>query len=522
MASHERSVSAEVSLAAIALLLGLAASAWVFAQVAAVRGPLEWDEGGYVWKAHLAAASLSQGDLVAAGRAASLDPLYPPLHALLLAVPFLAFGEAEAIAYGLSAFAFAFAALLLWLAAREVGGRLAAGIALAFLLGSRLHLEYSATALLELPGVALTLLALFTYLRHLRVHGAVSGWIAGASLAAVFFYKYNFGLYVAVAVLGSEALRRPWQPLAATRRGLWIPLVAAATLWFLSADARSGFLAFAGNRSSGLDAMDAAIFYPRALLASYAAWWPAGLLALAGAAASLAGWKREPIRFLALFAGVGLVAMMLHPYKLERSIATVVPALWILSGVFCADFVTRAPAPRRTAVLVVALVIALLAPLVPLYARDLPALGRGAAAGAPPAWSRFAWPSRDLSSAARFILDTIDPARPVYLAGEFDALPPTTLRWKLALRHPRTPVHERGFMGGAPWTFPLNLVTIEVLPESRHFDDDYRTHNAWALEPIRAIERSAARPFAETTLRTARVRLRTYRLATPPPRPAGG
>jgi hypothetical protein len=505
------------ALGLLASIIGSLAAAWVFYRVGVARGPLlMWDEGGYVWRAHFTALGIRHLDLSMAWRAATADRLNPLLHPLLMAPAFLLFGDSERTAFAFGAVCLVVSALLVWWIAYELEGWIAAAVALACLLGSRLHLEYSATAMLEIPGTALTLLGVWLYLRHLRMRNPASGWIAGLALLAVFFYKYNYGIFLSAAVLANEALRRPFRPLSAATLGVWLPLVIGAAAWFLIPGKVQGFLDFAGNRDSGLGWLAAVAYYPRILIGYYAAWTVSGAFILLGAGAAVRYRQREEVRFILLFAAIGLVSMTFHRYKLERSITTVAPALWILCGVTCADLVRGLSRRGRSLGVTAAIALAaiLLGGLPRLYARDLPAIARHIETGAPHRWSRFSWPMRDLLPARDLMLRGVDPRLPVYVAGEFNQLPPMAIQYWFAERYPSLPVVSQCFQAGNTPSPPLNLVTIEVLPTSRYFDVDYRAHNAWALEPIHAVESSKARAAIDTTLTHAGVRLRIYRLRT--------
>jgi hypothetical protein len=142
----------------------------------------------------------------------------------------------------------------------------------------------------------------------------------------------------------------------------------------------------------------------------------------------------------------------------------------------------------------VALALLLLGPLPRLYMRDLPALRRAIEAGVCPPWSRVAWPGRDLAAVEASILDGVDPSYPVYIAGEFNELSPTVLTWHFAIRHPGTPVVTRCFGELEPPRLPCNIVTLELVPGSHYWNEDYRLHNQWALEPIQEFERRAPPP----------------------------
>lgn len=501
-----------------ALAVGGAAAAWVYFRVSVARGPMVWDEGGHVLRALLMAQGAQARDPGIAWGAATMDPSYPPLNTLAVAADFLAFGASEAHAFAWTAICFAICGLLLWLIGSRLGGIAAGTFALLFLLGSRMHLEYAATAMMEVPGTAVTLLAIWLYLRHVRERRPRSAWLAGLGFAALFVYKYNFGLLLFAAVVSNEAFRRPLRPMAADTLGIWLPVVIFGAAWLAVPGRLAGFLEFAGNRDSGLHGFDSISFYPRTLAGYYAAWLPSGLLAIGGSLAALSLRRREDLRLLLLFAGLGLVAMTIHRYKLDRSIATVVPALWLLASAWSADLARRVAArrPRLRWALLAIVAITLLAPLPRLYARDLPEIAAVIEHHRPHRWSRFPWPGRDLREVQEMIVDSVDPRLPIYVAGEFNELSPPVVWWMFALRHPEAMVMNRCWIPSTQWQAPLNLVTIEVLPGSPYFGADYREYNAPALDWIRPLEESGARPLVSRMFAEPGVRVRVYRLDAVP------
>jgi len=155
------------------------------------------------------------------------------------------------------------------------------------------------------------------------------------------------------------------------------------------------------------------------------------------------------------------------------------------------------------------------APLPGLYARDLPDIGRSITTHRPHPWSRFPWPGRELLDVQDVVLRSVDPEDPIYVAGEFNELAPTTLSLALRLRFPRTAVYPHCSTQPGPWPLPLNLVTLEVLPTSRYFNDDFRRYNAAALDWIHQVERMNLTPVVDQTVAAAGVRVRVYRVTQP-------
>lgn len=501
-----------------ALATGALAALWIHLRIGLVRGPFVWDEGAQALRALITEQGLRAHDLAQTWSGLVLDPNYPPLNALGLAADFLLLGPSEPAAFLRGAVAFAIAAAVLWRIGAALGGWIAGTVALALLLGSHLHIEYAATAMLELPGTALTLIALGLAVANERRPRAWRAWLGGAALAALFLEKYNYGLLLLAAVVANELFRRPFRPLARERIGLWLLPVVVGAAWLAVPGEMAGFLDFAANRDSGLGLWRGLLFYPRAIAEYDAAWWPAGALAIVGAVAAAARWRRPGVRLVLLFAAIGLLAMTVHRYKLERSIATIVPALWLLAGVACAHAIRRAsawsPAPRIG--LTVAIAAVLLAPLPALYARDIPAIGRLATTHERHRWARFPWPGRELQPVEDLIARSVDPALPIYVAGEFNELAPPVVWWSIARRHPRAIVIDRCWVPETPWQAPLDLVTIEVMRGSRYFNADYEAYNAEAMAWIRPFEATGAAPFVSRTFPEAGVKVNVYRLDAVP------
>jgi hypothetical protein len=294
--------------------------------------------------------------------------------------------------------------------------------------------------------------------------------------------------------------------------GVWLPLAVLGGAWCLESGRLAGLIRFTINRRSELSAIASLLFYPRALLSYDAASPLAGALAVAGAIAATT-IRRPPVRFVLVFTTLGFAATMLHPFKSERFVATIVPGMWLLCAA-SAGLASRLPA-RARAVVLASVLIVLVTPLAGLYAHDLPALGRSITTHEAHPWRRFPWPGHELLDVQDLVVRSVDPAEPVYMAGEFNELAPTTLSLALRLRYPRTPVYPRCYTMPGSWPLPLNLVTLEVLPSSRYFDDDFRRYNAAGLEWIHRLESLHPSPFVDRTVDAAGVRVRVYRITQP-------
>jgi hypothetical protein len=336
------------------------------------------------------------------------------------------------------------------------------------------------------------------------------------------------GLVAATALLFSlqwKFLLRPGAALSRlppVARGLVEMLIVPVWIWSLSPRPvhPRNVIAFLTNRpgDAPVASLDALSFYPRSLFGHYVV--PGGLawalvaLVLVGLAAL---WRRgDTARALALAVAVGALALVLHPLKQDRFLATVAPLLFLLAAISAVRLATSALPRRGPARAATALVLASLY----LYGVFVLASRNGALARLERDHRLLTAPAEMLPAltAAAFWAAQGGEGR-VGFVGGLNEVSESAVRWEAWRGYGfdgRWTEPLRGLDGGSPpreiearlarWLErerPQRIVALAPAPGSRWAGDaDYRRYNSWqevAVAKLRAaadwravVERSPA------------------------------
>jgi len=485
----EQGVPARIPLTGLLLTLVVSAAAalQIFLSVGYHRGPLLWDESTYVWKAYGISEGIRNCSPTEVWQAITREQIYPPIHGIILGTLFALCGSSQIVAVGLTAVLFVVAAGALYVAGTQLdqrGGALIGWAAVALFLGSRIHVEYAATTMLEMIGTLATLFAAIAYLRHIREGSEVSGALTGFAIVVVFFVKFNFGLFVIASVGLSQLSRRRWRPFERDNIWLWIPVACLARLWFSIPGKWEAFVGFANNKDSGIpiSSVENFVFYPRAIAVQYCSSLATAVVVLLGVTYACAFIRRPDLRFFVLLASVGIGAMTIHHLKIERTIATVMPALWILAAWSFIHVSDRLKKPIRNCYLASVSILALV-PTMWLYLSDVPRVGRREG----PFWSAFPWSYPDLQNATELALAKIDDRVPTVLVGIQNEWSTDYLQWQFSMRHPNAML----VFDELPSEPRINFVALELLPGSPYFRE--LTPEKYKLERLTRLEQMESR-----------------------------
>ncbi len=372
---------------AIVLVLDTAVLLFLIHHILAFQHyPFDADEANHALPAQQMALALGAGDLGSFGRIFAAQNFYPPGITWLKALFFLLVGSTAVTARLFSALSLFLTIPVLYAICLEIDekhGWLSGLMAAALTLSMNSLLVNGALVMLETPGLLVSLLALWAYLRVLKRPSPARLLLSSLLLTLTVLTKYTYGAVTVTAValteftLAASTFRhasrlthhasritdyglRPWQ------RWLWLfaPLTLALLLWL----ARPGNLSGAVDYAQPL-AGDAAwlswrglVYYPFSLARFET---PAPLFALVnlgGLLWAFANWRNPGIRLLLLYflAGMALIMFINHPFN-PRFIATFVPALHLLTAVMLTHLYDTArhnwpqtPTWQRAAILTVA------------------------------------------------------------------------------------------------------------------------------------------------------------------------
>jgi hypothetical protein len=169
------------------------------------------------------------------------------------------------------------------------------------------------------------------------------GWdfsLAGAEIRATSTGNPLYALFL-LAVLRFTVLPGPRRRLLARLRAappVWrtalLVLALPVAVWMLWPQHTKELLGFVENRSSHLPFADALLFYPQTFVERFHASPGLGLAVLATALVVALRLPRlaPGRRLVALAMLVGLAALLLHPYKMERFLSPVAPLVWLAAA----------------------------------------------------------------------------------------------------------------------------------------------------------------------------------------------
>jgi hypothetical protein len=351
----------------VVLLLDALATAWIARQIVAYRNyPFDTDEAFHAGGGLMLALDLRAGDLGAFVVDSYRQSAYPPAFSWLEAPAFLIWGASPMVARLCSLATLFASALVLYAIGLELDekrGWLIGLVSVSLTLTAQPVLGYSAMAMLEAPGLLVSLTALWAYLR--AVKRSSTRWFILTSLLMTLavLTKYPYGTVVAPTIAAMEAaailLRAStWRQIR--QRWLWLfgPFVLVMVAWFAKPYKIAAFFEYAASQSQqvSLFSLENLLYYPRSMALHYAPSPVAAVLTLAGVIWALTRWRDHGPRLFLIYLAIGLLEMTVKLQKHPRFFLTIAPAAHILTGAMLAWFLS---ANRRNVLIAVAVVIIL-------------------------------------------------------------------------------------------------------------------------------------------------------------------
>lgn len=324
--------------------------------------PFDADEANHALAAQQMALALGAGNLGDFAHIFAAQNFYPPGLTWFKALLFLFFGGTAITARLFSAFSLFLTVPVLYAICLEIDeqyGWLSGLIAAALTLTMLSLLVNAALVMLETPGLLVSMLALWAYLRVLKRPSPARLLLTSLLLTLTVLTKYTYGAVTVTAVALTElTLAYSSFPHAsrithhasritdyassithhASRRWLYLfgPLALSLLLWL----ARPGALSGAVDYAQPLAADEAwlswrgLVYYPLSLARFETPAPLFALINLAGLMWAFANWRAPGIRLLLLYflGGMTLIMFINHPFN-PRFIATFVPALHLLTAV---------------------------------------------------------------------------------------------------------------------------------------------------------------------------------------------
>lgn len=428
-------------------LLTLALSAlvalFVAQQIIAYREyPFDTDEAFHANGGLMLALDLRAGDLGAFIVDSYRQSAYPPAFSWLEAPMFLMFGASPLVARMSSLLCLLGATVVLYAIGLELDDRFGWLIGLAAVsltLTAQTILTYAAMAMLEVPGLLVSLAALWAYLRAIKQPKTGRLVLVSLLMALAMLAKYPYGTVVVPTVLAMEllALRNARRRSSLAWRWGWLfgPFALMMLAWFAKPYKVAAFLEYATSQPAqvSLFSLENLVYYPRSIALHYAPSPVAAVLTLAGAICAAMRWRDERTRLFLLYLAIGLLVMTVKLQNHPRFIATVAPAAHLLTGAFLAWWAGRwreGGARAVSAAIAVMLAICVLtsAPVLVERFAAFPSLMQVHYQTDPRSAELAAWVAAQVPEGQRF-----------YLVNPWDQFSAPAMEWYLATHGTRPP-----------------------------------------------------------------------------------
>jgi len=436
-------VDAKPAALLVVLLLDVLAAILVAQQIVAFRDhPFDTDEAFHANGGLSLALDLRAGDWRTFVVDSYRQSAYPPGFSWMQAPVFLVLGASPLAARMCSLASLLAAAVILYaigLELDETFGWLAGLVAAALTLTSQMILTYAAMAMLEIPGLLVSLAALWAYLRASKKTTTQRLICASFLMALTVLVKYPYGMVVVPTILMMEAPAAfPVRHKHLARRWLWLfgPLALIMIAWFAKPYKVAAFLEYATSQPQqvALLSVENWVYYPRSLALHFAPSPIFALLMLAGILWAMPRWRDKRLRLFLIYLLIGMLLMTIKLQKHPRFIATIAPAAHVLTGALLAWLATRwregglrAPGARLVTVIVLTACVVSSVPVLVERFSAFPALMQVHYQTDPRALDLAAW-----------IAAQVPPGQRFFLVNPWDQFSAPAMEWYLATHNERT------------------------------------------------------------------------------------
>ncbi len=311
------------------------------------RGPPKWDEATHFMFGVRIYQDIVRGKFIFFLEDTFRQDLWPFVYSWQLALFFLITGDCSITsARILSLILFFFSSLVLYALGKEVtkdDDRLAGAITSFLFLISPLPMLFSVEAMLEMPGLLASSLALLAYIKAKENNKGLY-LLTGFLVAAVFLIKYNFGLHLIIMLiimflvdtrLKLKRILLEDNPYSY----LFLPLIGILIIWFAFPSFKSKiypFLLLSESTTyypaSEFYTWKGFIYYPISLFKDYSSSVFIFAITIISFILSFREWRNRQVKILLIFFISGFLSLMILSIKQGKFLITIMPALWVLTS----------------------------------------------------------------------------------------------------------------------------------------------------------------------------------------------
>jgi hypothetical protein len=336
----------------VATLLNVLIASFVGWQIIAYQNyPFDSDEARHALRGLALTFDLRRGDIGALSADSYLQDVYPPGLAWLEAPIFLLFGASTITARLCSLMCLIGSTFVIYVLGLELDDRygwLVGTVAVGLTLTAQAVLVHAALAMIEMLGLLVSLATLLAYIRATKQPSVGRSVIASLLLAFTMLTKYPYGIIVSLTLGLVELLSAIHdfshdKPGVTARRWvrLFLPFSLVMVAWFAGENKIEHFFYYATLQPKQTDwyGLENLIFYPRSIALHYAPSPVFTPVILGGVVWAAFRWRHKEVRLILLYWSIGMLVMTLKESNAPRFIATIVPAVYLLTGVLVAHLV---------------------------------------------------------------------------------------------------------------------------------------------------------------------------------------
>lgn len=298
--------------------------------------PFPWDSGAYACEGLRIAQDLKTGDMISFAADSYRQGWWPFFHSWLLAPAFILFGNTYAVARGVSMFCFILFVFVLYLASLEMSRKQGhwVGLMTVYLaLTSLPLLVLSAMCMSEMPGLLMTFITFFLYLKAIKHQKSFLFVCTSLVMALTLFTKWHHGLFVVFAIFITQ-LTATKKILSRSNYSLFLPFLLIMMGWFVYPRHITSFFGHSTFQPQYYKflSLENFLFYPKSFFQVYHSSWIIALVVAIGFIISLRRIKDPRIRLFVIHILIGMILMTIKLDNRHRYIISIVPSIWILGA----------------------------------------------------------------------------------------------------------------------------------------------------------------------------------------------
>lgn len=484
-----------------------------------------WDEGEFLLQTYYVSSAIQEGRITELPIVLYNQFQYPPLQSIILGIPLGLIGFSVTNARYISLMFPILSTLLLIFLSIIAGKSMKktnntfpyfVSIFSCFLfLSSPIILYNNSVILKETFCTTLILFSVLLYFQARKHHTPLFYILTGLSITLLFFSKYPNAIFL-LLVFGLETLISLIKEKQKTKHLLYhsiivlIPLV-FGTIWVMFPEQRiTEFIRLMKNDSfdqtGGRSLLTYILFYPKGIIYYYGYSIVTGWFLLIGFIGSILLTKKMEIRVLFLSFTIPFLLYAQHITNVQdRYLAPFFPFLCILVSIFYIWLWYKAwnfsSLTRWISIIMVGTFVAACIVTTPTFLLRVYNVGTKAilaiAFNQPDvnaAWfdydtstwgKTYPWNAKETpQDILQFITNHVDPSKPIYLKGRATEIsPPYFYLMMNQYKHDEIKTMQKEQL---PYT--EYFITLEVLPTSRHYTEEYRRINEWVQWEAQSIK----------------------------------